>query len=73
MHAPGAIFAGEGSVGTGDYRDVDGVKTPFQWTIARPGGQFTIRVEQVQQNVPIDEMKFAKPASATPEQGPPSQ
>jgi photosynthetic reaction center cytochrome c subunit len=56
-----------------DYRDIDGVKTPFQWTIARPGGRFTIRIEQAQQNVPIDERKFGRPASTTPEQKPPSQ
>ncbi len=52
-----------------NYRDVDGVKTPFQWTIARPG----VRIEQAQQNVPIDENKFARPATATLEQKPPSQ
>ena len=56
-----------------NYRDVDGVKTPFQWTIARPGGRFTIRIEQAQQNVPINENKFARPATATLEQKPPSQ
>jgi hypothetical protein len=56
-----------------DYRDLDGVKAPFQWTIARPGGQFTIRIEQAQQNVPIDEMNFARRASTTSEQKLPSQ
>ena len=56
-----------------NYRDVDGVKTPFQWTIARPGERFTIRIEQAQQNVPIDENKFARPATATLEQKLPSQ
>jgi photosynthetic reaction center cytochrome c subunit len=45
-----------------DYRDVDGVKTPFRWTIARPNGRFTIQLEQVKQNVPIDDVKFVKPA-----------
>lgn len=47
-----------------DYRDEGGVKTPFRWTIARPSGGFTIQVEQMQQNVPIDDSKFAEPASA---------
>jgi photosynthetic reaction center cytochrome c subunit len=46
----------------GDYRNVDGVKTPYRWTIARPSGAFTIQVDKVQQNVPIDDAKFAKPA-----------
>jgi photosynthetic reaction center cytochrome c subunit len=45
-----------------DYRDVDGLKTPFRWTIARPGGRFTIQLDQIKQNVPIDDEKFAKPA-----------
>ena len=44
-----------------DYRDVAGVRTPFRWTISRPGGRFTIQLENVQQNVPIDDAKFAKP------------
>jgi len=45
-----------------DYRESGGAKTPFRWTIARPGGRFTIQVEQARANVPIDDKKFAKPA-----------
>ncbi len=45
-----------------DYRETDGLKIPYQWTIARPGGRFTIKITEVQQNVPIDESKFAAPA-----------
>jgi hypothetical protein len=44
-----------------DYRDVDNIKVPFRWTIARPGGRFTIQVDEIQQNVPIDDVKFAMP------------
>ena len=44
-----------------DYRDADGVKVPFRWTLARPGNRFTIQVEQVQQNVPVDDAKFPVP------------
>ena len=44
-----------------DYRDAEGVKVPFRWTLARPGGRFTIQVDQIQQNLPIDDAKFAKP------------
>lgn len=51
-----------------DYRDAGGVKIPYRWTIARPNGRFTIQVDQVQQNVTIDDAKFAKPAApATPQ------
>jgi photosynthetic reaction center cytochrome c subunit len=44
-----------------DYRDANGVKLPFRWTLARPGNRFTIQVEQVQQNVPVDDAKFVAP------------
>jgi photosynthetic reaction center cytochrome c subunit len=44
-----------------DYRDADGVKIPFRWTLARPGNRFTIQVEQVQQNVLVDDAKFVQP------------
>jgi outer membrane lipoprotein-sorting protein len=47
-----------------DYRDTDGVKAPFRWTIARPRGRFTIQIDQIEQNVAIDDARFAKPASA---------
>ncbi len=46
-----------------DYRDVDGVKIPFRWTLARPGNRFTIEVKEVHQNVPVDDTQFAMPAA----------
>lgn len=49
-----------------DYRDADGVKVPFRWTVARPLGRFTIQVDQIQQNVAIDDAKFAKPPAPPP-------
>ncbi|HXO37708.1 MAG TPA: c-type cytochrome [Candidatus Acidoferrum sp.] len=52
-----------------EYRIDSGVKLPFQWTVARPLGRFTIQVAEIQQNVPIDDSKFTKPAAA-PEQKP---
>jgi outer membrane lipoprotein-sorting protein len=54
-----------------DYRGVNGVRTPFRWTISRPGGRFTIQLENVQQNVPIDDARFAKPATETQSPKPP--
>jgi photosynthetic reaction center cytochrome c subunit len=50
----------------GDYRQEGGVMTPFRWTVARPGGRFTIQIDQMQQNVPIDDEKFAKPDASLP-------
>jgi len=53
-----------------DYRDTDGVKIPYRWTLARPNGRFTIQLSEVKQNIPVDDGKFTKPA-APPE--PPKQ
>lgn len=44
-----------------DYREVDGVKTPWRWTLARPNGRFTIQLKEVKNNVAIDDAKFSKP------------
>jgi photosynthetic reaction center cytochrome c subunit len=44
-----------------DYRDADGVKIPFRWTLSRLNGRFTIQISDVQSNVPLDDAKFAKP------------
>jgi photosynthetic reaction center cytochrome c subunit len=46
-----------------DYRDTNGVKIPYRWTLARPSGRFTIQVSEVEQNVPVDDAKFVKPAA----------
>jgi photosynthetic reaction center cytochrome c subunit len=44
-----------------DYREAGGVKIPYQWTLTRPNGSFTIRVTQVEQNVPVDDKLFVTP------------
>ena len=49
-----------------DYREADGVKIPYEWTVSRPGNSFTIKVDEVKQNVPVDDSKFAKPAQPAP-------
>jgi hypothetical protein len=45
-----------------DYRENDGVKIPYRWTLTRPTGSFTIRIDKVEQNVPIDEKLFVPPS-----------
>jgi outer membrane lipoprotein-sorting protein len=45
-----------------DYRERGGLKTPFRWTVARSNGRVTIQIEQTEQNVPIDDNKFVRPA-----------
>jgi outer membrane lipoprotein-sorting protein len=49
-----------------DYRDADGVKIPYRWTLARPGNRFTIQIDDVKQNVPVDDAKFAVPPQPPP-------
>ena len=56
-----------------DYREAEGVKIPFRWTLARPSGRFTIQVSEVRQNVPVDDTRFAKPPSPPAEQKPPGK
>lgn len=45
-----------------DYRDADGVKIPFRWTLSRPIARFTIRIAEVKSNAPVEDGKFARPA-----------
>jgi photosynthetic reaction center cytochrome c subunit len=49
-----------------DYRDADGLKIPFRWTLGRPSGSFTIQLDESHQNVPVDDKVFQKPAAAQP-------
>jgi hypothetical protein len=49
-----------------DYRVMDGVKTPFKWTVARPGNRFTVQVDEMKQNVPVDDAKFVVPPPPLP-------
>jgi photosynthetic reaction center cytochrome c subunit len=48
-----------------DYRDVNGIKIPFQRITARPSRRFTVKLDQIEQNVPIDDSMFEKPVTAT--------
>jgi hypothetical protein len=45
-----------------DYRETDGVKTPFRWTLSRPNGRFTIQIESLKNNAATEDSRFAKPA-----------
>ena len=42
-----------------DYRDVDGVKVPFRWTVSQSRGRsYKYQISQVQQNVPMEASQF---------------
>lgn len=45
----------------GDYREVDGVKLPFEIQQLRSDFSFTIKIKEVKHNVAIDDAKFQKP------------
>jgi len=47
-----------------EYREVAGVKIPFQWRLTWTGGQSTFSLDDVRPNVAIDPAKFAKPLAA---------
>jgi hypothetical protein len=46
-----------------DYREVAGVRVPFKWTVTWLDGRDTVALTDVQANVPIDGIRFGKPAA----------
>jgi hypothetical protein len=46
-----------------DYKDVDGTKVPMLVRQTNPAISFTIKLEEVKHNVPVDDAKFNKPAA----------
>jgi len=65
-YAPTAVGTVPLHVTYSNYRDVPGVgvKMPFTFQMTWVDGQYTVNLESVQPNVPIDAARFAKPASA---------
>lgn len=55
-----------------DYRMQDGLKLPFQQTIARPNSRFVIQIDEAKFNVPVEDGKFARPAAESLPAKPPS-
>jgi hypothetical protein len=45
-----------------DYRDVDGVKVPFRTLTVRSNARVTLQLDKMQQNVAVEDARFAKPA-----------
>lgn len=44
-----------------DYRDVGGIKFPFELQFAWLDGRYTAKIKDIKTNVPIDAAKFGKP------------
>jgi hypothetical protein len=51
-----------------DYREVAGVKMPFQWTVSQTYMQMSVALSEVQPNVAIDAARFAQPVPVPPRQ-----
>ena len=47
-----------------DYRDVGGVKLPYQWTVTWTNGQSIWKVTEIQADAAVPAGRFAKPAPA---------
>ena len=45
-----------------DYRDVDGIKFPFQYKFSWLDGRDNYKLTDVKVNVPIDDSRFGKPS-----------
>jgi hypothetical protein len=45
----------------GDYREVSGIKFPFEVTFSWLDGRYTAKLNNVQVNVPIEEARFGQP------------
>jgi len=48
-----------------DYRDIDGTKVAFRRTVSQPQGKYTLVIDEVHRNVPIEDAKFAEPTATT--------
>jgi photosynthetic reaction center cytochrome c subunit len=48
-----------------DYRAVNGIKIPFERITARPSRRVTVKIDQIEQNIAIDDSKFEMPAAAS--------
>jgi zinc protease len=64
-HAESVIETPQGTISLktyiSDYRDVDGVKAPFEVKQSMPSGDIVIKLTEIKYNVDIDDAKFAKP------------
>lgn len=46
-----------------DYRDVEGIKVPFRWTMGWLDGLDTYELSEVKLNAPVDSARFSRPSA----------
>ncbi len=56
-----------------DYRDVNGIKAPFQIRQSMPFGQIVVNITELKNNVEIEDARFTKPAEAKPDAAKPTE
>ncbi len=49
-----------------DYREVNGVKVPFRWTVSWLSGRSRFEISDLQPNAAIDAARFSRPAPSAP-------
>ena len=62
-YAPSPVGRMPTQIDYGDYRDVGGIKFPFEYKFLWLDGRFTAKINDVKTNVPIDAALFGKPSS----------
>jgi photosynthetic reaction center cytochrome c subunit len=61
-YAPSPVGRMPTQIDYGDYRDVGGIKFPFEYKFLWLDGRFTAKINDVKTNVPIDAALFGKPS-----------
>jgi len=62
-YAPSPVGRMPTQIDYGDYRDVGGIKFPFEYKFLWLDGRFTAKITDVKTNVPIDAALFGKPSA----------
>jgi len=62
-YAPSPVGRMPTQIDYGDYRDVGGIKFPFEYKFLWLDGRFTAKINDVKTNVPIDAALFGKPSA----------
>lgn len=64
LYTPSPIGRAPTQTDYSDYREVNGIKFPFEYTFLWLDGRYTAKINDVKTNVAIDPSKFGKPSAA---------
>jgi hypothetical protein len=62
-YGPSPIGRMPTQVDYGDYRDVGGVKFPFEYKFTWLDGRYTAKLSKIDTNVAVDAARFGRPAA----------